>query len=186
MKGTGHLEKWASGVLGAVCLVLVMNLVLEFTGVRAGGSRQVVPAPASGETRRVESSPRQGQEELARYDPEVRLETLEKLRARPLPQLDRNPFEFEARARRAEPAAPPPPPQATPPPAPPPVPLTALGYAEKPGGIREAYVSDGDQVFIVHEGESFATTFKVLKISPTAVEIEDATYQRTVQLPIPQ
>jgi len=46
-----------------------------------------------------------------------------------------------------------------------------LGYVEKAGGEREAIVEFGDQVYLVHEGELFAEKFRVLKVSPSSVEI---------------
>jgi hypothetical protein len=50
-----------------------------------------------------------------------------------------------------------------------------LGYVEKAGGRIEAIVSQDDQVYIVHEGELFAGKYRVLKISPDAVEAVDET-----------
>lgn len=187
MRATGHLEKWASGVLGAVCLILTMLLVLQFTGVRAGGSRPTMPSATSAGMRRPQTVSPGGPEELARYDALVRLDLLKEFQTRPVPQLPRNPFEFEpleTPVRQAEPAAAPP---AAPPPAgPTPVPLKALGYSENPGGVRQAFISDGDQVYVVQEGESFAKRFRVVKISPTLVEIEDESSRQTVRLPITQ
>jgi hypothetical protein len=60
-----------------------------------------------------------------------------------------------------------------------------VGYTERAGGVREAIVSDDQEIYIVHEGESFAKRFRVLKISPSLVEVDDDTTHETIRLPIP-
>jgi hypothetical protein len=124
-------------------------------------------------------------DELARYDPAVRLDLLKELQSRPLPKMARNPFEFGAKpapATEPQPAALAPA-QAPPPAAPP---LKAVGYTEKAAGVREAIISDDQEIYIVHEGETFAKRFRVLKISPSVVEVDDDTTHQTIRLPIPQ
>lgn len=184
MKDTGHLEKWASGILGAVCLLLALNLMFR-TGARAGASRPTIGSNASAQSRRLDRVTLKSDDDLARYDPVVKLDLLKDLLDRPLPHLDRNPFEFPASR-----VAPAPPPTAAPappaPPAPPPMPLKAMGYSEKAGGVHEAYVSDDDQVYVVHEGDVVANKYRITKITPAAVEVVDETSNRTVQLSIPQ
>ena len=39
MKATGHIEKWGVGVLGAVSLALLVNLVLHFGRLGTGNAR---------------------------------------------------------------------------------------------------------------------------------------------------
>jgi len=181
----GRFEKWASGFLGVVCVLLVLNLALR-SGARVGASRSPVRAVPAAEPPRPQSVSAQGRDELARHDPVVRLDLLKDLRSRPLPRLDRNPFEFEAprpAVPASEGAAPPTPTTATPA-GPPPVSLKALGYTEKSGGVPEAIISDDEQLHIVHEGEVFAKRFRVLKITPKLVEIDDEAAHQTVRLPI--
>ncbi len=184
MKLTSHIERIASGILGAVCLLLLVNLVLHFGGVRAGGTRPTVSTgvpPMS----RGQALSRRTLDDLSRYDPVVKLDVLEELQSRPLPQFSRNPFALETPRAAAVPAAAAPPAPSEPA-GPPPVPLTSLGFAEKAGGVREAYVSDGEEIYVVHEGDTFAKRFKVLKITPSFVEVEDEALRRTIQLPIAQ
>lgn len=183
MKDLGHLEKWASGILGAVCLLLALNLVFR-TGVRAGASRPTMAPSTSTQSRRVDRMPLKGDDDLARYDPVLKLDLLKELLDRPLPRLERNPFEFPA--ARVAPAPTPAAPAPAAPPPPPPMPLKAMGYSEKAGGVREAYVSDEEQVYVVHEGDVVANKYRITKITPTAVEVVDETSSRTVQLTIPQ
>jgi hypothetical protein len=180
MKLPSHIQKWLAGILGAVSLILVLNLVLQYTGARPGLSR---PGPGS-----VSASTRDGSryaDDLARYDPVVRLDLLQKFAKRPLPKLERSPFEFVAPppSRKVEAAGPAQPP---PPPPPPPILLKPMGYSEKPGGVREAFVTLEDQVYTVHERDTVGGKYKILKIAPQTIAVEDETTHQTAELPIPQ
>ena len=66
-------------------------------------------------------------------------------------------------------ACPPPPPAHDP--SPTTLTLTPLGYVRKPDGTVEAVLGEGEQVQVLHEGEIFADKYKVLKISPSSVEV---------------
>lgn len=189
MKIKGHIEKWASGILGAVSLLLVVNLVLQFNGVRAGGARPSPAYPAVISKERPAKGSK-GSDDLSRYDTIVRLDLLQELDGRPLPEFPRNPFEFEAppiskeqeMARAAAVAAAagpklPPPPEVN---------LKALGYAEKAGGVREAYVADDTDVYVVHEGDSVSNRYRILKITPSSITVEDEPSHQSVELSIPQ
>lgn len=63
----------------------------------------------------------------------------------------------------------------TPPPlaAPPPIPLKFFGFASHPGEPKKIFLSKGDDVFIAGEGEIVDRRYKVVRISPTSVEIQD-------------
>ena len=184
MKSGSQFEKWVAGFLGVVCVALILNMVFR-SGAKATGSRPPVHNVPDPPRPRVGSAPAQITDELARYDPKVRLDLLEQIQKRPLPKLSRNPFEFEAVAAppskpgtTALPAVP------TAPPKPPPPPLKVVGVTQKGGGVNEAIVSDDQEIYIVHEGETFAKRFRVRKISPTQVEIDDDTTHDTIRLPI--
>jgi hypothetical protein len=185
MKLPSGIEKWAIAVLGVVSVLLLAHLVSQFRGARARAS-QTVPAPTRAAGVRTGQDSTRSADDLARYDPVVHLEALEELDARPLPDMDRNPFDFVA----------PPPPEVTPqqlaavaqavPAPPPPVLLKPMGYNEMPGGGKEAFATLEDQVLVVHEGEVVASRYKILRITPMAVTVEDATSHQVVDLPIPQ
>ncbi len=187
MKEKIHLEKWATISLGVVSLVLLLNLVRQFSGVNAGTWRPILRSARAQRLAPLHKVSLKSVDEFSHYDPVLRLDVLRDLQARPLPKLDRNPFEFaptpeevkkKLEAARAATEPPPPPP-------PPPVPLKALGYSENNKG-KEAYLTDEQEIYVVHEGEEFARRFKAIKITPTQVEIEDESFHRTVQLLIPQ
>jgi hypothetical protein len=185
MKLPAQIEKWGSGVLGVVSVLLLANLVSQFRGTRARESPSLA-APSRGARVRAEKGSSRSADDLARYDPVAHLEALKELDARPLPDTERNPFDFVAppapevtaeEQAAAQPSAPPPPP---------PVLLKPMGYNEMPGGVKEAFASYEEQVFVVHEGEVVASKYKILKITPLVVTVEDVTSHRIVELPIPQ
>jgi hypothetical protein len=175
-----HAEKWASAALALMSLFLLAYLARQ-TGVWAEARPPQKPARSTVATDRE----RQRKDDLARFDPVVKLELLHQLQSRPVPHFNRNPFEYPAPKVAPAPApAPAAPPVAQPPPPPP---IKAMGYMEKAGGVREATVTDdADNIYVVHENDVFANHFKVLKISPTVIEIEDTTTQQSIQLPVPQ
>ncbi len=57
------------------------------------------------------------------------------------------------------------------PPSPTSITMTPVGYVRRPDGTVEAILGEGDHVQVLHEGEIFADKYKVLKITPTSVEV---------------
>jgi hypothetical protein len=55
----------------------------------------------------------------------------------------------------------------------PPIPLKFFGFASHPGEPKRIFLSKGDDVFIAGEGEIVDRRYKVVRISPTSVEIQD-------------
>jgi hypothetical protein len=185
MKSKSHLEKWGSIGLGLVCLILVVNLVFR-GGFKTGSAKPVAPAPRPAPAARGHAGVQRPLDDLARYNPAIRMDLLEQIAERPEIKIARDPFEFEAhqpppKAQNSAAAAPASQPAAPQPPPPPP--LKAVGYTEKTGGVREAIVSLDDQLFVIHEGETFAKRFRVLKITPNQVEVNDETTQQDIRLP---
>ena len=185
MKSKSHLEKWGSIGLGLVCLILVVNLVFR-GGFKTGSAKPVAPAPRPAPAARGQAEAQRPLDDLARYNPAIRMDVLEQIAGRPEVKIARDPFEFEAhgpppKAPTSATASPAPQPAA--PQAPPPPPLKAVGYTEKTGGAREAIVSLDDELFVIHEGETFAKRFRVLKITPNQVEVNDETTQQNIRLP---
>ncbi len=183
MRMRGALEKLASGVLGMVCVLLLVNLVW-YKGVRAGAPRPTLTAPRATEVQKIALMPPGAKDDLSKYDSQLKLDQLKELQARPKPEIDRSPFEYPApkpppAAPGSEKAAGPPPP-----PPPPPIPLKLIGYSEKAGGVKEAVIEDTDDIYVVHEGESFGKHYRVTKITPATVEILDETTRQTAQLPL--
>jgi hypothetical protein len=63
--------------------------------------------------------------------------------------------------------------QAPPVSAPPPIPLKFFGFASQPGEPKKIFLSKGEDVFIAGEGEIIDRRYKVVRISPTSVDIQD-------------
>ena len=59
------------------------------------------------------------------------------------------------------------------PPPPPPITLKFFGISNSRGERPKAFLSQGDDVWIAHEGDVVDRHYKIVRISPTAVEVED-------------
>lgn len=57
--------------------------------------------------------------------------------------------------------------------APPPINLKFFGFANEPGEPKKIFLSQGDDVFIAAEGDIVNRRYKVMRISPNSVEIQD-------------
>ncbi|MGD0220929.1 MAG: hypothetical protein ABSF71_01220 [Terriglobia bacterium] len=183
MKLPAGINKWGGAALGVVCLLLVVNLVAQYRDMQPGKTH---PTPASNSpTRTAGKSSSHAADDLAKYDPTVRFDELKALDSRPLPDEDRNPFEAVGGGPVAVANPNTPPPQAAPPPPPPPPPLKAMGYNELPGGQKEAMISFNDDVVVAHEGDTIGTKYKVMKIDPAKVVIEDGDTHENFDLPFP-
>jgi hypothetical protein len=73
-----------------------------------------------------------------------------------------------------------------PPPPPPVIDLKFFGYSSRQSGLRRAFLLKGDDVFIASEGEVVDHRYKVVKIAPTSVQVEDIPYANTQSLPLVQ
>lgn len=59
------------------------------------------------------------------------------------------------------------------PPQPPPIPLKFYGFASRPGEPKKIFLKLGEDVFVAGEGEIVDRRYKVIRISPNSVEIQD-------------
>ena len=76
----------------------------------------------------------------------------------------------------------------TPPPIPPPPPITLkfFGFANRPGDTKKVFLSQGEDIFIAAEGDIVDRRYRVLRISPTAVDVEDVLNNNRQSLPLTQ
>jgi hypothetical protein len=72
------------------------------------------------------------------------------------------------------------------PPPPPPINLKFFGFANKPGEPKKVFLSQGEDIFIAGEGEIVDRRYKVLRITPTSVEIEDVLNSNRQMIPLIQ
>jgi hypothetical protein len=59
------------------------------------------------------------------------------------------------------------------PPPPPPINLKFFGISNRKGEKAKVFLSQGEDVWIAHEGDVVNRHYKIVHISPTAVEVED-------------
>lgn len=70
------------------------------------------------------------------------------------------------------------------PPAPPPIPLKFYGYATREGQAKRVFLRWNDKIFIASEGQVVASRYKILRIDPKAVAIQDLAGRRTEVVPL--
>ena len=71
-----------------------------------------------------------------------------------------------------------------PPPPPPPINLKFFGFASKPGEPKKIFLSEGEDIFVAAEGDVVNRHYKVLKIAPSSVEIEDVLNNNRQNIPL--
>lgn len=59
------------------------------------------------------------------------------------------------------------------PPPPTPIPLKFFGFASQPGEPKKIFLQQGEDIFVAGEGEIVNRRYKVLRITPTSVEMQD-------------
>jgi hypothetical protein len=72
------------------------------------------------------------------------------------------------------------------PPPPPPIDLKFFGYEARKDGTRRAFLLHGDDVFIASEGDVVDHRYRVLKINPFSIEVEDIPYHNAQPLQLVQ
>lgn len=73
-----------------------------------------------------------------------------------------------------------------PPPPPPPINLKFFGYANRAGESKRVFLSEGEDVFVAHEGDIIDRRYRILHISPTSVEVEDVLNNNRQNIPLTQ
>jgi hypothetical protein len=71
-----------------------------------------------------------------------------------------------------------------PPPPPPPINLGFYGYSEAKAGQRKIFLLHGEDIFIASEGDIVDRRYRVVKIGPASVQVEDIPYHNTQTLPL--
>jgi hypothetical protein len=73
-----------------------------------------------------------------------------------------------------------------PPPPPPPINLGFYGYVAEKTGQRQVFLLHGEDIFIASEGDVVDRRYRVVKIGPASVQVEDIPYHNTQTLPLRQ
>jgi hypothetical protein len=64
--------------------------------------------------------------------------------------------------------------------------LKYYGYATPAGGMKRIFLAQGEDVFIAKEGEIVDRRYKIVRISPNAVEILDVLSNNRQSIPLTQ
>jgi hypothetical protein len=182
---------WAGG-LGAVALLIIAYQLFSSPSAPVTAAQPASPGAARPAARRITAH---GKKERAateaRLDPTLDLDLLAETEKTKYSGSGRNIFVAQAEV------IPPPiapvklpessgPPQPPPPPPPPAINLKYFGFANKPGEPKKAFLSQGEDVFIAVEGEIVDRRYKVIRIGPTSVEVEDVLYNNRQSIPLTQ
>jgi hypothetical protein len=147
-------------------------------------------APAKKTSARNKSSTKKTSRAPSSLDPELRYDWLKASEDTKYEGVGRNIFKAQAEIPQpvakvtteeteAEKGPPPPPP-------PPPINLKFFGFANQPGEAKRIFLSQGEDVFIAGEGDTVDRRYKVMRISPASVEIEDEMNNNRQSIPLTQ
>ena len=175
-----------AGVLGVVAVLAVVYQFLPSSSTIASTGAGPLESPVNALThpasRRVSSSG-SGKKERApqSLDPTLDLQQLAATEQIKYEGSGRNIFVSQAEVRIPTPQAPGQTDNNTtnavmqiqPASPPPPIPLKFFGFANHPGQAKKVFLSKGEDVFIAGEGEIIDRRYKVVRISPTSVDIQD-------------
>ena len=78
------------------------------------------------------------------------------------------------------------PPVPTGPPPPPPILLKFFGFSHRAGEPRKVFLSQDGDVFIAREGDIVDRRYKILRIAPNSVEVEDVLNNNRQSIPLTQ
>ena len=70
------------------------------------------------------------------------------------------------------------------PPPPPPIPLKFYGFSGNKSGPKQVFLSKGEDIFIAKEGQIVDRRYKIVKIGPNSIEVEDVLNNNRQTLPL--
>jgi hypothetical protein len=189
--GTENRNKTIAAI-GLMVVALVFAAVRFFPGSPAAAkSPAPVVAPPAGTRRVVASKASSGKkvrmsDTMHSLDPTLRYDWLKASEDTKYQGAGRNIFRAVVDIpkplvpiRRPDPI-----PQGPPPP--PPINLKFFGFANKPGEPRKIFLSQGEDVFIAGEGDVIDRRYKILRITPVSVEVEDVLNNNRQSIPLTQ
>jgi hypothetical protein len=184
MKIGAEDKKKLYAMLGLLA-VAVLLLVRFFTSLTPGTTVAAsIPNPASGQA----NAANRGKATEPPLDPTLRIDLLRNSEGAEYKGSGRNIFEeYEAplpQPKQQVVVLPPKPPPPPPPALPPPIPLKFYGFANKPGQPRSVFLANGDDIFIGREGDIVNRRYKIVRIQPTQVEIEDVLNNNRQTIPL--
>jgi hypothetical protein len=121
-------------------------------------------------------------------DPSLRFDLLQKIRSFEYTGRHRNIFSMtmpppetsrdQAPQAPTGPVVPPPPPALA-------IPVRFFGYSSDPKtGVKRAFFTDGDEVFILFEGDTLLRRYRLVQIRNASAEFEEIATQRRATIPL--
>jgi len=188
--GTENRNKTIAAVsLTVLAVVLVLWRLFPSAPSPSASTAITSPAPASAPVaRRTASGKKSAAYSQRSLDPTLRLDWLRQSEEIKYEGIGRN--IFQAKVDIPQPIAPAvtpaPAPVAQGPPPPPPILLKFYGFASKPGEPRKVFLSKDGDVFIAGEGDIIDRRYRVLRITPVSVEVEDVLSNNRQSIPLTQ
>ena len=174
-------ETWVAIILGIIAVLSLGYWLTSSTSPKPSATTPV-PAPTTTANRPL----------INPLDPTLRLDLLESSQNVTYGGKGRNifvanspieiPKTIDPRTPKPEPKPGPPPP----PPGPPPINLKFFGLANRAGEAQRIFLSEGESVFVAREGDIVNSRYKVVKINPQSVEIEDLLNNNRQSIPLTQ
>lgn len=185
-------------IAGGLMLVAVVVMIFSFGGSSPAPSPSPAPAVAPTAAPRAATSARSSPRTKGRskkalagprsLDPTLRYDWLKVTEDTKYEGNGRNIFLAQAEIPQPDgngttdkpkgPEVPPPPPP------PPPINLKFFGFASKVGEPKKVFLSEGEDIFVASEGDVVNRHYKVLKIAPASVEIEDVLNNNRQNIPL--
>jgi hypothetical protein len=184
-----------AAALGAVAVVLLAFQLPGWIGSSSSSASTNVPAATnSAQRQRTNPAPRRNNGKKAvsqNLDPSLRLEALKSSEETRYEGTGRNIFRVFIEqpkpvapvVTRSEPQINQGPPAPAPPP---PIELKFYGFATPQGGTKRIFLAHNEDVFIAKEGDIVDRRYKVVRISPNAVDILDVLSNNRQSIPLTQ
>ena len=72
------------------------------------------------------------------------------------------------------------------PPPPPPIDIKFFGFANNPGQPKRVFLSKGEDIWVAKEGDVVNRRYRILKINPNSVDVEDVLSTNRQSIPLTQ
>ncbi len=194
----------AAGLFGIAILLFIKMLAGNSSPAAASApipaaSTEIAAAPAVSRPAmriiRGRNRPRPGAPVSQTLDPRLQLALLSESENTEYTGKGRNIFRAEEMAEIPTPVAPPRPVATGPvtpqpvvpqgPPPPPPINLKFFGFANATGSPeKKVFLSQGDDVFVASEGDIVNRRYRVVRITPNSIEIEDVLSNHRQTIPL--
>jgi hypothetical protein len=157
----------------AVALFMLIRWFMEQNGA-------ATPSPSQARTTR--QAPR-----VNALDPTLRTDLLKDSEQSKYDNKGRNIFVAEAEAPPTPTPAPITPvitpPQPT---GPPPIDIKFFGFANRPGEPKSIFLSKGEDIWVAKEGDVVNRRYRIIKINPNSVDVEDVLSNNRQSIPLTQ